>query len=68
MIIRTIEVVDRLWRWTARHPQWHPGEFGCEVASFAVRTDRLLTDAVLDVFDSDDVAILLTIPYHARSA
>lgn len=24
-----------LWRWSARHPEWHPGEFGREVASFA---------------------------------
>ena len=24
-----------LWRWTARHAEWHPGEWGAEVASFA---------------------------------
>jgi hypothetical protein len=30
---------DGLWRWTARHPEWHPGEFGAEVASFAARAD-----------------------------
>jgi glyoxylase-like metal-dependent hydrolase (beta-lactamase superfamily II) len=28
-----------LWRWTARHPEWHPGEFGREVASFALRPE-----------------------------
>jgi hypothetical protein len=33
-----------LWRWTARHPDWHPGEFGREVGSYAalVRGDELL--------------------------
>jgi len=29
-------LADGLWRWTARHPEWHPGEFGKEVASFAL--------------------------------
>ncbi|MBD0282902.1 MAG: hypothetical protein ICV69_12025 [Thermoleophilaceae bacterium] len=70
-----------LWRWTARHPEWHPGEFGREVASFAVEADDtlLLIDpllppephAVLDLVDDragDRVAILVSIPYHVRSA
>ncbi|MFL5976067.1 MAG: hypothetical protein ACJ76G_13130 [Solirubrobacterales bacterium] len=74
-------LADGLWRWTARHPDWHPGEFGREVASFAVRTDDglvlidpLLPDepeSVLDGLDAlvgDRVAILITIPYHVRSA
>ena len=40
---RPKRLVPGLWRWTARHPEWHPGEFGAEVASFAVRTgDELL--------------------------
>ena len=40
---------DDLWRWTARHPEWHPGEFGAEVASFAVKADEdtLLIDPLL---------------------
>ena len=72
---------DGLWRWTARHPEWHPGEFGAEVASFAVDAegdllllDPLLppdADPVLELLDGlagDRVAILTTIPYHVRSA
>jgi hypothetical protein len=73
---------EGLWRWTARHPEWHPGEFGAEVASFAVRTQEsalLLIDPllppdpsrVLDVLDAqagDRVAILISIPYHVRSS
>ena len=26
-----------LWTWTARHPEWHPGEFGAVVRSYAAR-------------------------------
>jgi hypothetical protein len=70
-----------LWRWTARHPEWHPGEFGSEVASFALRTgddtvliDPLLPpdpDPVLQLIEDnlgDRVTILVTIPYHVRSS
>jgi hypothetical protein len=72
-----------IWRWTARHPEWHPGEFGAEVASFAVAAgdttllvDPLLpggpgdaeTIAALDDLAGDDVAIVVSIPYHVRSA
>jgi hypothetical protein len=75
---------DGLWRWTARHPEWHPGEFGAEVACFAAQSgdtsliiDPLLPedeDAAASVLDSidavvaDRVAILITIPYHVRSS
>ncbi|HEV7846451.1 MAG TPA: hypothetical protein VGO83_09365 [Thermoleophilaceae bacterium] len=40
---------DGLWRWTARHPEWHPGEFGAEVASFAALAGdtTLLIDPLL---------------------
>ena len=40
---------DGLWRWTARHPEWHPGEFGAEVACFAAQADdtTLLIDPLL---------------------
>jgi glyoxylase-like metal-dependent hydrolase (beta-lactamase superfamily II) len=70
-----------LWRWTARHPEWHPGEFGAEVASFAVKAgdDALLIDPLLPpepqpVLDliaeilGARLAILITIPYHVRSS
>jgi hypothetical protein len=77
-----LQLADGLWRWTARHPDWHPGTFGREVASFALRgggtlllVDPLVTDdggrSVLDLLDelaTGTVAILVTIPYHARSA
>jgi hypothetical protein len=70
-----------LWRWTARHPEWHPGEFGSEVASFALQAgdDTLLIDpllppepdAVLDLIERElegRLAILITIPYHVRDS
>jgi len=75
---------DGLWRWTARHPEWHPGEFGAEVACFAAQAgettlliDPLLPEdehaaaSVLDAIDAavaDRVAVLITIPYHVRSS
>jgi hypothetical protein len=71
-----------LVRWTARHPEWHPGEFGAEVASYAFRRDgeAVLIDPL--VLDGDEetlagldafvarkrVSILITITYHVRSA
>jgi hypothetical protein len=72
-----------LWRWTARHPEWHPGEFGAEVASYALEAggDLLLIDPLLPVEDAtpvldllDELAVdrsvhaLITIGYHVRSA
>jgi hypothetical protein len=75
------QLVDGLWRWTARHPQWHPGQFGSEVASYALSAghetllvDPLLPlepDAVLDLIErqlGERLAILITIPYHVRSS
>jgi hypothetical protein len=75
------ELTKGLWRWTARHPEWHPGEFGAEVACFAAQTGdtTLLIDpllpadpssglAVIDDAVADRLAILITIPYHVRSA
>lgn len=75
------ELTEGLWRWTARHPEWHPGEFGAEVASFAAQAgdDTLLIDPLLppepdevlrtiDGALGDRLAILITIPYHVRSA
>jgi hypothetical protein len=75
------QLTGGLWRWTARHPEWHPGEFGAEVACFAVQAggDTLLIDPLLppepeNVLEAiegtlgDRLAILITIPYHVRSA
>jgi hypothetical protein len=75
------EIAEGLWRWTARHPEWHPGEWGSEVACFALDAGDalLLVDpllpghadgplARLDALASKRVAILITIPYHTRSA
>ena len=77
------QLADGLWRWTARHPEWHPGQFGSEVVSFALRAghetvliDPLLPpqpdgDAVLDLIErelGERLAILITIPYHVRSS
>jgi hypothetical protein len=75
------ELHTGLWRWTARHPEWHPGEFGREVASFAAVAgdDTLLIDPLLPP-DPEPVlevigralgrrlAILITIPYHVRGS
>lgn len=78
-----LEVAPGLWRWTARHPDWHPGAFGAEVASFGLQAggDLLLVDpllpagddgAVLDALDrlaaGRAVGVLITIGYHVRSA
>jgi hypothetical protein len=75
------KLTEGLWRWTARHPEWHPGEFGAEVACFAAQAGEttLLIDpllpqdpqSVLDVVDQqvgERLAILITIPYHVRSS
>lgn len=70
------KLADGLWRWTARHAEWHPGEWGAEVASFALDAgdvlllvDPLVPDEdFLDELVSGPVAILITIPYHTRSA
>ncbi len=77
-------ITEGLWRWTARHPEWHPGEFGAEVAGFAADArdgtllliDPLLPpdpEPVLHVLDeragaAKRVAILISIPYHVRSS
>jgi glyoxylase-like metal-dependent hydrolase (beta-lactamase superfamily II) len=56
------EIAPDLWRWTARHPQWHPGEFGREVACFAMRVragGTLLVDPLLPPDEPDAVLALL---------
>lgn len=78
-----VELAPGLWRWAARHPEWHPGRFGAEVACFALEVgeELLLVDpllpsgddsavlAVLDRLAADrQVHALITIGYHVRSA
>jgi hypothetical protein len=75
------ELAEGLWRWTAHHQEWHPGEWGSRVACFALDAGdaTLLIDPLLpeddtavlsrlDALAGRPVAILITIPYHARSA
>jgi hypothetical protein len=75
------QLAEALWRWTARHPEWHPGEFGSEVASFALKAgdETILVDpllppepeTVLDLIArelGERLSILITIPYHVRSS
>jgi hypothetical protein len=81
------EIAPGIWRWTARHPEWHTRvEWGHEVASFALVGDGLvLVDPLLPVLEAPTRAavdqgldrlvrkaerldIMITIPYHARSA
>ena len=77
------ELAPGLWRWTARHPEWHPGRFGAEVASFALEAgeELLLLDPLLPEDDDTPVLraldrlahghavhVLITIGYHVRSA
>jgi len=62
MVSAPAEIAPGLWRWTARHPQWHPGEFGAEVACFAIRVrggQALLVDPLLPADQPDEVLALL---------
>jgi glyoxylase-like metal-dependent hydrolase (beta-lactamase superfamily II) len=83
MTAAPVELAPGLWRWAARHPEWHPGRFGATVACFALEAgdelllvDPLLPTAddapVLDVVDrlarDRAVHVLITIGYHVRSA
>ena len=75
------EISEHLWRWERRHPEWHPGRFGAVVASYAVLVGdtTLLIDPLVDnehdpvLVELDRIAvgpvrILISIPYHTRSA
>ncbi|MBJ7331414.1 MAG: hypothetical protein JHC95_16085 [Solirubrobacteraceae bacterium] len=80
---RPTELANGLWRWTARHPEWHPQGFGDEVACCAARAagglvliDPLVPedgDALLAWIDekaraASEVWIYVTLGYHERSA
>jgi hypothetical protein len=75
------KLTEGLWRWTARHPEWHPGQFGAEVACFLAQAgdttlliDPLLPpdpDPVIETVDGalhGRLAILISVPYHVRSS
>lgn len=75
------ELIPGLWSWSRRHPEWHPGEFGREVVSFLARAgdETLLLDPLLmgpddpawkliDAEARDSVRVLISVPYHVRSA
>jgi hypothetical protein len=85
--VQVDELALGLWRWTAEHPEWRPGEgWGPMVACFSVETEdaTLVIDPQLPAgveearlwlhLDEDverrgrPVAVLLTTPYHRRSA
>ena len=74
-------IAEGIWRWTARHPEWHPGAWGAEVACFALRDGgrTIVIDPLapeddagfwdrLDAVVSGPVTCLITIGYHLRSA
>jgi hypothetical protein len=74
-----IDLGDGIWRWTLRHPEWHPRtEFGAEVGCYAVHTDggTVLIDPLfdgevereLDTVVTGEVVVAVTIPYHVRSS
>ena len=75
------QIADGIWRWTARHPEWHPGEWGAEVGCYAlagggrtVLIDPLAPEGDagfwerLDGIVAGGVTCLITIGYHLRSA
>lgn len=68
------ELAPDLWRWTARHPDWHPAGFGAEVASYALVAgdELLLVDPLLpdgeDGADGDAGAVLERLDLLAGAA
>jgi hypothetical protein len=74
------ELAKGIWRWTARHPEWHPGRFGAEVACYALAEAgrTVLVDPLAPQGDGDfwprldgivagRLVVLITIGYHVRS-
>jgi len=75
------ELAGGLWWWTARHPEWHPGNWGARVGCYVlVEPGRtVVVDPLapagddefwprLDGIVSGEVVVVITIPYHVRSA
>lgn len=75
------QLAPGLWSWARRHPEWHPGELGREVVCFLIGAgeETLLVDPLLagpddpawELIDSQRgpaLRILISIPYHVRSA
>lgn len=74
------QVASGVWRWAARHPEWHRDDgWAHEVGCYAVRAggltlliDPLVVDDAgweeLDGVVEGGVETLITIPYHVRSA
>ena len=70
-------LADGVWRWQARHPEWHPAGFGSLVACYALATsggtlliDPLVPDGCWEAIDrgvEGAVEIAITMPYHVRS-
>ena len=44
------QLADGLWHWTARHPEWHPGEFGAQVGCYLAHEGgrTIMIDPLLD--------------------
>ena len=68
------QLAEGLWYWTARHPEWHPGEFGAQVGCYVaheggrtILIDPLATED-LDAYIDGDVVVAVTIPYHVRDS
>ncbi len=74
------ELAPDLWRWTVRHPEWHPPGFE-QVACYAAQDSAgtVLIDPLvageddpllvtLDELITGQVRIVITVPYHVRSA
>jgi hypothetical protein len=75
------ELAPGLWRWALRHPEFHPPGFE-QVACYAVHDEvgTLLIDPLVEGEDDSDrlaaldglvqgrIRIVITIPYHVRSA
>lgn len=75
------ELAPGLWQWTRTHPEWHPKGFGDVVSSYALLDDAglVIVDPLLEGEDDPELAtleskatgtvrILITMPYHVRSA
>ena len=72
------QLADGVWRWHARHPEWHPAGFGSLVVCYAMEVpggtlliDPLVPDGAWEAVDAligGRAEIAITMPYHLRSA